>query len=474
MQDDFGRYAEEINGSLTLYGSESLNGENMVFVVDERADVDAMRELGYPCVCIEKWNDDYCRIFANLEIYLLSRRADLLKNSIPFTNVYVCDYSSIGPVFDYIRRNGKEAAVNTISEIARAAVRKYSAKRAADFGEDNTSFVWYPYIPIGDYTVLMAPGGTGKTYFICGIAAAISRGQALPGDETAHAPGPVLIISAEDRGELLKRRLAASGADLNNVLILDCTASEGLNFTDGYMTFKAVIKSYSPRLVVIDPWHGFLGASVDINRVNAVRPVFQRLANIAKDCGCGMILISHVNKRAQGENVNNAATGSTDFVNASRSALYIIFDEESEDRRVVVHTKSNYARYGESVCFRIENGGIRWDGFSDIDRKTMEQAARQRKTPGEVMHGKGSAINACLVTALLDEANPFEIVRFTYDRFKEKHGGDIFGLAQPKKALDAVAGELRARGYELITGIQVKKDGLKGNGFAIQNLEKST
>ena len=356
-------------------------------------------------------------------------------------------------------------------EIERSLKPPYTAKMAAEFGEDNTSFVWFPFVPVGDYTVLMAPGGTGKTYFICGIAAAISRGSTLPGDEP-KAPGNVLIISAEDRGELLKRRLAASGANLQRVYILDCTASEGLNFTDGHDVFKETIKAYSPRLVIIDPWHGFIGASVDINRVNAVRPVFQRLANIAKDCDCGMILISHVNKRAQGENVNNAATGSTDFVNAARSALYIIFDETDADRRIVVHTKSNYARYGDSVCFRIEDYGVVWDGFSDIDRQTMEQAARQRKTPGEVMQDSEAKdrMNEALVKALSEEANPFEVVRFTYDDFKSKYGHSIFGNVQPKRALEAVADAMYSRGYEIRAGIQVRGIQSVAKGFSISSL----
>lgn len=359
------------------------------------------------------------------------------------------------------------------AEEINGSLTRYTAKKAAEFGEDITSFVWFPFIPVGDYTVLMAPGGTGKTYYICGIAAAISRGKALPGDECKRS-GTVLIISAEDRGELLKKRLMASGADLEKVFILDCMASEGLNFTDGYIAFKETIKAYSPRLVVIDPWHGFIGAGVDINKVNAVRPVFQRLANIAKECHCGMVLISHVNKRAQGENVNNAATGSTDFVNASRSALYIIFDENDSDRRIVVHTKSNYARYGESVCFRIEDGGIVWDGFSDIDRQTMEQAARQRKTPGEVMCDKENRDNTNLVQALMDASNPFDTVRFTYQGFKEQYGFNIFGNLQPKRALDAVAATMYARGFELETGIQVRKGEVKGNGFAIHSLNAGT
>ena len=123
---------------------------------------------------------------------------------------------------------------------------RYEAKSAAEFGDDKTEFVWTPYIPIGDYTVLMADGGTGKTIFCCGIAATISRGEWLPSNEAAETPSPsnTLIISAEDRGELLKKRLIASGADLQRVYILDCMDSEGMNFTDGYDDFMATIKRY--------------------------------------------------------------------------------------------------------------------------------------------------------------------------------------------------------------------------------------
>ena len=310
---------------------------------------------------------------------------------------------------------------------------------------------------------------------MCGVAAAISKGAELPGDYRPMEPKTVLIISAEDRGEMLKKRLSDSGADLDNVLILDCMASVGMDFSENYEIFKATIKRYSPRLVILDPWHAFLGDKVDLNRVNVIRPILQRLANIAKETSCGMILISHVNKRSQGENVNNAATGSTDFVNAARSALYVIFDEESEDSRIVVHTKSNYARYGDSVKFNIINGGVVWNGFSQIDRQTLEQAARQKQTPGEVQSNAKEKEKAQkrLVRALLEIASPATEVKYTYDDLKERFGEDIFGTVQPKRALDAVAEIMFNRKYQLITGIQLKKNNIKGNGFIMRPVTRA-
>lgn len=223
------------------------------------------------------------------------------------------------------------------------------AKPAAAFGEDNTRFLWYPYLPIGDYSVMMADGGTGKTILCCGIAAAVSTGAPLPGEEFSGEGRPVLIISAEDSGEILRKRLALSGADLTHVFILDCSDSLGMDFSDLYEEFQNTIIAHVPALVIIDPWHAFLGAGVDINRVNALRPVFQKLSHLAKKCQCAMILVSHVNKRAQVDNANNAATGSSDFINASRSAFRVIFDDTDEDCRVMVHTKTNYACLGVTV-----------------------------------------------------------------------------------------------------------------------------
>ncbi len=355
--------------------------------------------------------------------------------------------------------------------------KAFEARAAEQFGDNETVFVWYPYIPVGDYTVLMADGGTGKTILCCGIAAAISTGAKLPGDCKSRAAEPVLIVSAEDTGELLKQRLDESGADLSKVFILDCQASEGLNFTDGYDAFVALIRRYAPALVIIDPWHAFLGAGVDINRVNAVRPVFQRLANMAKVCKCGLILVSHVNKRAQGENANNAATGSTDFINAARSAMRVIFNDEpgATSSRIVVHTKSNYAAPGKSVKYQITgNGGLFWDGFSEITRKTLEDAARWRKTTYEALQRQDAqdVTNRALIAAVCEYGVPGQTVNVSYDQMKADHGSDIFDCMQPKRALDAVSGELRAIGYYVQTGKTVRHNGRTKNGFSVLKQER--
>ena len=144
-----------------------------------------------------------------------------------------------------------------------------------------------------------------------------------------------------------------------------------------------------------------------------------------------------------------------------------------EDCRIMVHTKTNYAAYGQSIRYRIVDGGVEWAGFSDITRQTLEAAARRKSTPWEIMQKteEQETVNNALVVALEQSANQFVATRYSYDEFKKDHGDLIFGGLQPKRALDSVKDRLSDDGYFLKTGIQVKKNGSKGNGFMVQRID---
>lgn len=345
----------------------------------------------------------------------------------------------------------------------------HKAVLASEIEACHTEYLWYPYLPIGDYTVMMAAGGTGKTVLCCGIAAAVSIGGGLPGMALNGKGKDVLIISAEDSGSVLRERLEQSGADLDRIHIMDRGLSYGMDYSTYIGEFYGIIREINPALVIIDPWHAFLGSGVDMNRPNVIRPVLQLLAQVAKDCQCSMILVSHVNKGRQTENINNAALGSSDFVNAARSAVRVIFDEGDKDVRIMVHSKSNYASYGKSVQYRIvDGGGIVWEGYSPITRWDLEEAARQRCTPGELMAKKDT--KATLITALKASIIQDGPNRYTYEEFTLLYGDFIFGGKQPKRALDAVAPTLLADGVLLTTGIHVKRGNTAPNGFSVQRI----
>ncbi|MDE7094772.1 MAG: AAA family ATPase, partial [Oscillospiraceae bacterium] len=223
----------------------------------------------------------------------------------------------------------------------------------------------------------------------------ISKGEALPFPDEYKSKKiipenkNVLIISAEDRGSDIWERLEKSGADVEYIHIADKKLSNGFLFprnnedTPRIDFFEDVIERCTPNLIIIDPWHAFCPPEIDVNRINHVRPIFQTISTICEKYDCGLILISHINKKPQ-ENANNAALGSVDLVNASRSALTIVSDSNDKNNRFVVHTKINHAAHGQTIRFRIDDDGLAWNGFEpSMTKDTLEDAARMHRKPSE-------------------------------------------------------------------------------------------
>ena len=64
---------------------------------------------------------------------------------------------------------------------------------------------------------------------------------------------------------------------------------------------------------IIDPVQAFLGADVDMNRANEVRPIFRSLGDIAQATRCAIVLIGHLNKAA-GTQSTYRGLGSIDII----------------------------------------------------------------------------------------------------------------------------------------------------------------
>ena len=250
--------------------------------------------------------------------------------------------------------------------------------------------------------------------------------------------------------------------------ILDDRLSIGLNISDGFERVRQTLMEQRPRLVIIDPWQAYLGANVDMNRVNAVRPIFQKITILAKDVGCSIVLVSHVGKKQQAD-VNNSALGSTDFINASRSVIKIIQDQGA-GMKIAVHTKCNYARLGKSVKYCISDSGIQWAGFSDITKDVLESAAMSRVSPHQYLLSQEEHAQYIeeLEDAIRQKAEVGSTVNVSYQELKDEFGSDIFGPGQPQKALDQVRLELSIEGIHIENiGKKVKYNGRAMSGFIL-------
>ena len=476
-----GKYVNSLKGlSKPLYALPALMGKDIktVFVVEGEKDAGNILKLidtstatatSTPDGAIknaDSWSDNWTGYFDGKHVIVIADNddagrvhADIVARKVHSVAASVvvlqtadiyADVKPKGDISDIMDAIGADAARDSLktayaraehfdpskAKVTAASAEGNEKKRrrfipvcAADVEEETIDWVWNPYIPVGEYTILSAAGGEGKGVVTSKIVADISAGRALPGQLPLYGE-KVLFISSEDRKGLLSKRFRASGADMRNVTILDPddTLKPQEGEEDDFQPFTIddlpdVLNGAGYRLVIIDPLQAFVGEKVDLNRQNQMRPVLQRLAHYAHDAGCGILLIMHVNKRSQSDNLNNAVAGSAEMVNAARSVLQVVRDPEDEDMRLLVHTKSNYAKAGRTIKYMIgDDGGVTWGGFSEITRFDIENANRHRQNLREYFDTlrSTSSRDDDIVDTIRMEAEPGKAVNVTYKRLADE------------------------------------------------------
>ena len=240
--------------------------------------------------------------------------------------------------------------------------------RMSDVELTPVEWLWKPYLPFGKLSVLQGNPGEGKTYFAMHLAAACTNGKLLPNMERME-PFNVIYRTAEDGlGDTVKPRLIEAGADLDRVLVIDDSDVQ-LTLSDERIE-KAIVEN-NARLVIIDPIQAYLGADVDMNRANEVRPIFMRLGQVAQRTGCAILLIGHLNKAAGMQSLQRGL-GSIDIAAAVRSVMFIGKLKHDPTMRILTHEKSSLAPPGVSLAFSLgDESGFRWVGEYDITADEM-------------------------------------------------------------------------------------------------------
>jgi hypothetical protein len=238
-----------------------------------------------------------------------------------------------------------------------------NVRRVSDIAVEEVRWLWHPYVPLGKVTIAEGDPGVGKSWFSLAAAASLSRGVGLPGDG-AVCEGATLVFSAEDgAGDTIRPRLERMGADLDRVFVVDDPV---LLDGNGLAQLRDACTVYRPTLIVLDPLVAFLGSEVDIHRANEVRAVLAPLGEIASGAGAAVLAIRHLNK-GQGR-VLYRGLGSIDLTAAARSVLLFgkAPNDPTDTQRAIVHIKSNLAKCGPALGFRLDEDGFTWTGRSDL------------------------------------------------------------------------------------------------------------
>ena len=329
-----------------------VSGKALRQFLSERPDVERV----FLCLDADKAGEDACK-----------RLAGLLPDTVSVTRIQPCmkDWNDVLVHRAEIpNRNYFKSIV--LKEPSKPETVKII--RMSDVELTPVEWLWKPYLPFGKLSVLQGNPGEGKTYFAMHLAAACTNGKLLPNMERME-PFNVIYQTAEDGlGDTVKPRLIEAGADLDRVLVIDDSEVQ-LTLSDERIE-KAIVEN-NARLVIIDPIQAYLGADVDMNRANEVRPIFMRLGQVAQRTGCAILLIGHLNKAAGMQSLQRGL-GSIDIAAAVRSVMFIGKLKHNPTMRILTHEKSSLAPPGASLAFSLgDEGGFRWVGEYDITADEM-------------------------------------------------------------------------------------------------------
>jgi hypothetical protein len=190
----------------------------------------------------------------------------------------------------------------------------------------------------GTLSVIIAPGGAGKSSLAVGMALSIVRGAELLGQWVAPRRLKAWYWPLEDSGDEIARSVQAAalyhglgeidlaaGLYINSALDGDglCFARQG---KDGADIDEAAASAITTQIIenqidvlIIDP---FVSAHlVNENDNGAIDAIAKRLARIAVEANCAVLVIHHSRKTNGTEIDAESARGASALVNAARNVM---------------------------------------------------------------------------------------------------------------------------------------------------------
>ena len=384
-----------------LYQSHTELPE-IFFLVEGEKDVDNLQKAGLVAVSLpdgsqSKWEAAYDSVFRGKQVVILpdndapgQKYAQMCAENLHgvAAAVWVLDLEKAWPeipekgdISDLISHFGSDDAMQKVMDILQTtpewtppATESLSLICAADVEYSPPKWLISPYFQRGKGTLIQADPGTGKTAFMCAIAASVTTGVPIMG-LNVETPGSVLMLSVEDDLGVLRGRISANNGDPNKVYFMPNAAEMTINSPE----IEQAIKQVGAKLLIFDPLQAFLGAKIDMFRANETRPALAKLFEMCERNDCSCAIISHTGKNSIGKSAVNQSLGSVDIPAAMRSVLHIARNPEDDTECIAVHVKSSNAPKGRSIAYRIvDRGGVEWHGFCDFSVEDLN--AVQKRT----------------------------------------------------------------------------------------------
>ena len=269
------------------------------------------------------------------------------------------------------------SAREAIEEVLRTAERirppqpdGVMIERGSDLRIVAVNWLWRNWLARGKLHLLAGAPGQGKTTIALAFAATVTSGGRWPDGASCKA-GNVLIYSGEDDpSDTLAPRLLASGADMSRCYFVKGTRIEGEEQAfDPARDMDKLRKCIASMpggidLLIVDPIVG--AVTGDSHKNTETRRGLQPLVDLAAECRCALIGITHFQKGGQGTDPSMRVIGSVAFTALARVVMVAAKVQSEDDKplRVLARAKSNIGPDDGGFEYHLEQTEIQTDVFA--------------------------------------------------------------------------------------------------------------
>jgi AAA domain len=317
-------------------------------------------------------------------------------------------------------------------------------------------WAWQDRIALGKITGLAGRPKIGKGLLYSRIIADLTRGQ-LPGD-LDRPRDAILVTTEDDPGDTLTPRLMAANADMKRAHLFQMgTRDEPVPFRipQDADELRRRIVEVQAAMIVVDPLVEFVDGKFDAHKSQQVRQALASLNAIARQIGCAIFVVIHLNKGASTDPLLRHE-GSAAFTQIIRGALLLGPDPDDPDgevgsRRVLATTSSNLAKLAPSLVYEIRPATIHdWTG-QPITTAVITHVGQSDATGQDLLKHAADGDDE---QSALDEAEEFLRTELASGPKTAKH---MQGAARSLGIAERTLKRARQK-----VGVEVAKDGFQG------------
>lgn len=210
-----------------------------------------------------------------------------------------------------------------------------------------------------------------KSFFALDLCVAIASGTSCAGRFRVLAPGPVVLLCAEDPHAVVSSRLTALARargralrDLPIEVIVD-----SVRLPDGLARLEATLAAAKPRLLLLDPLIRLHRA--DENSASEMSVILDGLRNLARSSRTAILLVHHARKAAAGS-AGVGLRGSSDLHAFGDSNLYLRRLAADGALELKVEHRAAAAPAPLRLRLVVDSGDAPIARFNAVDREQQE------------------------------------------------------------------------------------------------------